>query len=133
MKDYQDKIAWLQAEYPQAWTSHKEQAVGQFYAPDAVFTINDGDPMVGRAAIEEMVAGFCTEFPDLVLTLDDFRFACGHAIFFWTVTGHHAETKNHVSFSGWEESEFDEDLQIVRSVGWFDEEDYTRQVEGLAQ
>lgn len=130
MNKTEERVAALRAHYPQAWSAHDAAAVGQFYASDAVFVINNGDPMEGRAAIIDMVAGFCTEFPDLNLTLDDFRFARGHAVFFWTVTGHHVETGNYVSFSGWEESEFNEDMQIVRSTGWFDDVDYARQVEG---
>ncbi len=77
-------------------------------------------------------AGFYTEFPDLIVTYDGTRWAGGHAIFLWTLEGHHAETKNHVKVGGWEEWELDENLKIKSSLGWFDAEEYERQIaEGL--
>ena len=45
--------------------------------------------------LQQMAAGFYAEFPDMVVTCDDMRTAGDHAIFVWSLEGHHAETKNH--------------------------------------
>lgn len=46
----------------------------------------------------------------------------------WTFTGHHAGTGNPLKVSGWEEWELDGGMKITSSLGWFDAEDYERQV-----
>jgi len=48
--------------------------------------------------------------------------------FGWTFDGHHAETNAFVTVSGWEEWDLGEDLKIKISLGWFDAEDYARQI-----
>jgi hypothetical protein len=75
-----------------------------------------------------MASGFCAEFPDLVLTCDLVRSSGSHALFAWTLEGHHVETGNHVKASGWEEWELDERCRVKASLGWYDAEDYARQV-----
>ncbi len=82
----------------------------------------------GQEAIVEMAAGFYAEFPDLIVHCDELRTAGNHAIFVWTLEGHHAETKNYVKVAGWEEWELDENMKIKSSLGWFDAEEYDRQV-----
>jgi hypothetical protein len=77
-----------------------------------------------------MAAGFFSEFPDLVVHCDELRVAGDHAVFAWTLEGHHAETKNHVKLSGWEEWDLDGDMKVKSSLGWFDAADYERQVAG---
>ena len=52
--------------YAKAWSSHSPEAVASFYEENGKISINNGDPIVGRAAIAEMAAGFYSEFPDLV-------------------------------------------------------------------
>jgi len=118
--------------YSKAWSSGSPEAVAYHYAPDGQISINHGDPIQGREAIAEMAAGFYAEFPDLVVRCDDVRTSGDHAIFIWTLEGHHAETKNHVKVGGWEEWELDENLKIKSSLGWFDATEYERQIaEGL--
>jgi hypothetical protein len=79
-----------------------------------------------------MAAGFYAEFPDLVVRCDDIRTAGRHAIFVWTLEGHHAETKSFVRVGGWEEWDLDENLKVRSSLGWFDSAEYQRQIaEGI--
>ncbi len=85
---------------------------------------------VGRSRIAEMAAGFYADVPDLSLTCDNLRCAGTHAIFVWTFTGHDAKTGNPLKVQGWEEWELGEDLKVKASLGWFDSDEYTRQVEG---
>jgi hypothetical protein len=77
-----------------------------------------------------MAAGFHAEFPDLVILCDSIRTAGDHAIYVWTLQGHHAETKNFVRVGGWEEWDLDDDQKIKSSKGWFDAQEYDRQVAG---
>lgn len=126
------KLDEIATAYAQAWSSKSPEAVASFYAEDGQIAINRGDVLKGRPDITEMAAGFYAEFPDLVVTCDGTRWAGGHAIFLWTLEGYHAETKNHVKVGGWEEWELDVNLKVISSLGWFDAEEYERQIaEGL--
>ena len=119
-------------DYAAAWSSGDAAAVASFFAPGGTIVINRGDPIVGRAAVAEMAAGFYAEFPDLVVHLDHFRIAGSHVMFGWTLEGTHSETGKRVKVPGWEEWELDGDLKVATSRGWFDAADYDRQVtEGL--
>lgn len=93
-------------------------------------SINHGEPMTNRSEISEMAAGFMADFPDLMLSLDSVLVANHHMIYAWTFEGHHGETGNHVRFSGWEEWDLDNDLKVSKSLGWYDADDYERQVVG---
>lgn len=77
-----------------------------------------------------MASGFHAEFPDLLLVCDGVRAGGNHMIYLWTLEGHHAETGNFCKVSGWEEWDLDADMQVTASRGWFDAEDYQRQVDG---
>jgi hypothetical protein len=46
----------------------------------------------------------------------------------WTFTGHHAGTKAPLTVIGWEEWDLDADQKVKASRGWFDGDDYVRQV-----
>lgn len=118
----------MAAAYAMAWSSRSADAVAAFFAENGTITINAGGPMVGRAAISQMAAGFYAEFPDLVVRLDDFRISGNHAVFPWTLEGVHSETGKHVILPGWEEWTLTDDLEITESLGWFDAREYDRQV-----
>lgn len=77
-----------------------------------------------------MAAGFHAAFPDLKLTCDGIRSTGSHAVYLWTLEGHHAESKNFCKVSGWEEWDLDENMSVTRSLGWFDATDYQRQIDG---
>lgn len=93
-------------------------------------TINRGEPSVGHSGLTEMAAGFHADVPDMILQDDGIRAAGNHVVFMWTFTGHHAETGNPLDVSGWEEWDLDDNLKITASLGWFDADDYDRQVAG---
>ncbi len=125
-----DNLQRLAQGYGAAWSSGDPDAVAAFFAPHGQICINRGDVLKGTAAIVEMARGFYTEFPDLEVRCDLMRGAGTHCLFAWTLEGHHAETKNHVVTGGWEEWELDGDMKVVSSLGWFDAEDYQRQIDG---
>jgi len=117
--------------YAEAWCSKSPEAVASFYARDARFCANLGETIRGRAAVAEMAAGFYADFRDLVVRCDSVRAAGMHAIFLWTLEGHHAQTKAFVKIEGWEEwdvTETADGLKVDSSLGWFDIDDYERQV-----
>lgn len=111
-----------------AWTSRSADTVAQRYANPTSFGMNAGDPMALRAEISEMARGFMADFPDLVLTCDNVLVADHHMIYAWTFAGNHVRTGNHVVFSGWEEWDLNDDLEVTKSLGWYDAADYDRQV-----
>ncbi len=111
-----------------AWTSLSPDVVAQRYSTSTSFAMNCGQPMTTREEIAEMAGGFMSEFPDLVLTCDNVLVADHHMVYAWTFAGHHHETKKLIRFSGWEEWDLDDNLEVVKSLGWYDVEDYNRQV-----
>ena len=127
-----EEIHKMVADLARAWNARSPEAVAMVYAENARFVINRGEPMIGRADIAAMAAGFMANFPDMVLTNDHIRTAGDHAIYTWTFEGHHKETGNLARFCGWEEWEVGEDLKVASSLGWYDEVDYQKQVQGNA-
>ncbi len=117
--------------YSAAWSSGDAAQVAGHYAADGKIAINQGDELVGTQAITDMAAGFYAEFPDLQVHCDMIRAAGDHAIFVWTLEGHHSETKNYVKVGGWEEWTLDGAGLVASSLGWFDAEDYQRQIDGV--
>ncbi len=128
--DFPAHIDRLTENYTAAWNSGDPDQVAAFFAEDGAIVINRGDPHQGRAAISAMAAGFHTAVPDLKLTRDRVRAAGDHVAYFWTFTGHDAETGKPLSVSGWEEWDLDEDGKVRASRGWFDADDYARQIAG---
>ncbi len=124
------EVAKMAANYTAAWNSKSAEAVASFYAEDGEIIINNGDPWSGRSRVQDMAAGFYADVPDLTLTCDDLRCADNHVIFVWTFTGHDATTGNPLNIRGWEEWEVGDDMKVIASRGWFDADDYGRQVEG---
>lgn len=120
----------MTAAYTAAWNSGDPAAVADFYAPGKGITINRGENQFGREAMLAMAGGFMAAFPDLKLTRDFIRMAGDHAVYGWTLEGHHAETENFIRAKGWEEWELDDQCRITNSLGWFDAADYERQVAG---
>ncbi|MEM6676914.1 MAG: nuclear transport factor 2 family protein [Pseudomonadota bacterium] len=125
-----ETLTQIATDYAAAWSAGDPQAVASFYAETGSIAINRGDLIEGRAAVAEMAAGFYAAFPDLVVRCDGVRYAGDHAIFLWTLEGHHAETGNPVVAAGWEEWDLDENGKVRRSLGWFDAVDYDRQIQG---
>ena len=130
MASIQDRLNNLARDYAIAWSSGDADAVARFFASDGQISINRGDLIVGRAAIAEMARGLFAEFPDLEVRCDMLRWAGNHAIFVWTLEGHHAQTGNHVVTRGWEEWELTADHEVQSSLDWFDADDYQRQIDG---
>src|ERR1019366_3855554 len=119
--------------YTAAWCSQNAASVASFFAANGSLKINDGPPSVGRAAITEAAQSFMTAFPDLRVTMDQLLVQDPHhAIYHWTLTGKSTgpgETGNFVQVSGFEEWEIGDDTLIMTSLGHFDANEYTRQLQ----
>lgn len=121
--------------YTAAWCSQNAAIVAAFFSPDGSLKINEGEPSIGRPAITVAAQGFMTAFPDLCVMMDDLAIQdAQHATYHWTLTGTNigaGGTGNSVRISGFEQWEIgDEDL-ILTSLGQFDANDYTRQLQGI--
>ena len=126
----QEQLDDLARRYTDAWNSGIPEQVAGFHRPDSSIVINRGDPSVGHEALTEVAAGFHADVPDLHLICEGIRGAGDHVVYLWRFTGHHAQTGNALDVPGWEEWNLDTDMMISASLGWFDAEEYDRQVNG---
>ena len=124
------RIADIARAYETAWNSGDPARVAACYAEAGGIVINRGTPWEGRAKVAEMAAGFYADVDDMRVILDDLRVAGDHVAFIWTFTGRHATSGNALDVKGWEEWDLDAEGLIAASKGWFDPEDYARQVAG---
>jgi uncharacterized protein (TIGR02246 family) len=127
-----EQLVDFAARYTAAWCSQQSERVAAFFSTSGALTINGGAPAVGRSAIREVVQGFMTAFPDLVLTMDGVRVEGDRAVYQWTFAGKNigpAGTGQQVLFSGFEEWAIGADGLIAGSLGHFDEADYRHQRE----
>ncbi|WP_135505736.1 ester cyclase [Roseovarius aestuariivivens] len=120
----------LARRYTDAWNSKVPENVAAFHTPNSRIVINRGEPSVGHEGLTAMAAGFHADVPDLKLTCDGIRGAGSHVVYMWTFTGHHAQTGNSLNVQGWEEWELNDEMKVTSSLGWFDGEEYDRQVAG---
>ena len=117
--------------YAAAWSGQDPAAFAAFYAEDASFRINDGEPSIGRAAIEQTARDFMTAFPDMVVRLVEVRRAGDIVEFHWHWTGTNSGpggTGNAVDLVGFEEWSLDDDGLILTSQGHMDGAEYQRQL-----
>lgn len=117
--------------YAAAWSGQDPAAFASFYAENGSLRINDGEPSLGRSAVEETARAFMTAFPDMVVRLAELRQAGGYAEFHWHWTGTNtgpAGTGASVDLRGYEQWAFDSNGLILESLGHYDEEEYQRQL-----
>ena len=113
----QSDLDGLAQRYTAAWNSKVPENVAAFHVASSSIVINRGEPSEGHEGLTAMAAGF-------------HRGAGSHVVYMWTFTGHHAETGNPLNVQGWEEWELNDDMKVTSALGWFDGEDYDRQVAG---
>lgn len=117
--------------YAAAWSNGDPEAFAAFYAEDATFRINDGEPSVGREAILETARGFMEAFPDMLVRLVEVRKAGEQVEFHWHWTGTNTGpggTGNAVDLRGFEQWTLDEDGLILETQGNMDDAEYQRQL-----
>lgn len=117
--------------YAAAWSSQDPVRFASFYAKNGSLRINDGEPSVGRDAVEQTAREFMTAFPDMVIRLVELRPAGDAVEFHWHWTGTNTGpggTGNAVDLTGYETWTFDENGLILESLGHMDEVEYQRQL-----
>lgn len=122
--------------YTEAWCSQRPGGVAAFFAPDGSLAVNDAAPAVGREAIAEVAHGFMSAFPDMQVLMDDVVEEGDRVLYRWTLVGTNTGpggTGRPVRISGFEEWQFNAEGLIAESLGYFDADDYQRQLEGRAR
>jgi uncharacterized protein (TIGR02246 family) len=120
----------LAKRYTAAWCSQDPASVAACYSPNGSLSVN-GAPAVGRSAITEVAQGFMTDFPDLVVMMDDVLVQGDRAAYHWTLAGANTGpggTGQRVRISGFEVWEIGVDGLITQSQGHFDQAAYQRQL-----
>lgn len=120
----------LAVSYTEAWNTGSAAAVAAHYAETGQIVINSGTPWLGRAGVQAMADGFFAAVPDLHLICDGVRVAGDHMVYLWTFTGHDAKTVAPLEIVGWEEWDLDANRRVLASRGWYDAENYARQIKG---
>ena len=122
----------LAVSYAEAWSGGDPVHFASFYAEDGVLQINDGEPSIGRAAVEATARDFMSSFPDMLVELVEVRRDGERIIFEWHWTGTNTGpggTGAAVDLYGFESWLLDEDGLIVESLGHMDEDEYARQLD----
>jgi steroid delta-isomerase-like uncharacterized protein len=117
--------------YAAAWSGQDPVAFASFYAEDSSLRINDGEPSIGRAAIEQTAREFMTAFPDMLVSMVEVRREGDHVEFHWHWTGTHTGpggTGSTVDLVGFEQWTMDDDGLILESRGHMDDAEYQRQL-----
>lgn len=130
-----EELTELLTRYAEAWSSRNPAALASFFAEDGSLTINDGEPSVGREAIERTAREFMEAFPDMVVRLVELREEGDRVVFGWHWTGTHSGpggTGNSVDLRGHELLTLERDGLIAEALGHFDEREYRRQLEAGA-
>lgn len=118
--------------YAQVWGSNRPEFVAMFFAEDGSLQVNDGEPAVGRNAITNVAKGFMDAFPDMIVSMDSLVTKSDKTRFYWTLTGTNNGlngTGNKIKINGFEEWTLNENGLIQESKGYFEEEEYMRQLE----
>ncbi len=128
-----DELKQFGTRYTAAWCSQDAASVAAFFAEDGWLKINDGAPAMGRRAITASAQSFMTDFPDLVVAMDEVLPQGDRALYRWTLSGTNSGpggTGRVVRIQGHEEWTIGPDGLIAESRGRFDAADYQRQLRG---
>jgi len=118
--------------YAQVWCSPRPKFVSSFFAEDGELTVNDGKPAKGKNAITTVAKGFMDAFPDMVVSMDSLITKSDKTRFYWTLSGTNNGTNgtgNKVNISRFEEWTINDKGFIQKSIRYFDEKEYNRQLE----
>lgn len=127
----QTKLTEFGTRYAAAWSSQNPVSLASLYTENGSLTVNGGAPSVGRKAITETARAFMTDFPDMVVKMDEVSQDGSHAIFRWTWTGTNTGprgTGKSVRIRGYEEWTMSADGLIAQSNGHFDQAEYQTQL-----
>ena len=129
------KLTDFATRYAAAWSSQDPHAFATFYSENGSLRINDGDPSVGRDAVEATARDFMAAFPDMLVQLVELHTKGDHVEFHWHWTGTNTGpggTGNRVDLRGYEQWTLDNDGLILESAGYYDDAEYTRQLNAIS-
>ena len=132
-KSEYDKMVEFGQKYTDAWNSKVPEKMASFYAEDGTLTVNNGTPAVGRKQLAETAKSYMVAFPDLELTMDSLTKENDTYRYYWTFKGTNSGpngTGNKVDFSGFEEWTMNGQGHVQKSIGSYDAEEYTSQLNG---
>ena len=128
-----DQLKEFGKNYTAAWCSQNAARVAAFFAENGWLKINGGAPAVGRPAITASAQSFMTDFPDMLVAMDEAVLQEDRAVYRWTLTGTNTGpggTGRAVRIKGHEEWTMGADGLIAESRGHFDAAEYRRQLSG---
>ena len=120
-------------EYEAAWRSLIPEYPFSYQAKECTVTVNDGELMITAEARLGGIIGFMEAFPDLLITMKDIVEEDRGTVFYWNLKGTNTGaggTGNKVDIDGCEVWTLDNENRIVELKGYFDAEEYERQVKG---
>jgi len=133
--DY-EKMVEFGENYTAAWNSKKPEKMALFYAENGILTVNNGTPAIGQKQLTETSKSYIDAFPDIELTMDSLVVNSVTYGYYWTFTGTNTGpggTGNKVNFSGFEEWTMNNDGLIQKSIGTYNTDEYTRQLNGVIE
>ena len=126
-----DELERFAERYAAAWSSQDPAALAAHYAEDGILQVNDGEPAMGRDAVEAKARSFMEAFPDMVVELHRLELSGEYVNFHWHWTGTNTGpggTGAAVDLYGYEQWTFTDDGLIARSLGNYDEVEYQEQL-----
>ena len=130
----EDELKKFGVEYETAWRSLVPENPFSFQAKDCIVTVNDGEPMISVEERLNGIIGFLDAFPDLIITMRDILDEDRGIVFYWNLKGTNSGAGgkgNRVDIDGCEVWKLNNGNKIVELKGYFDAEEYERQVNGV--
>lgn len=118
-------------DYAAAWSSGDPARLASFYTAEGSLVVNEGEPAVGRGAVEATARDFMTAFPDMAVELVRLEREGDRVVFYWHWTGTNTGPGGNggaVDLTGYERWTLEDGL-IAESRGHYDEAEYRRQLE----
>lgn len=126
-----EQLRELAKRYTAAWCSQIPGSVAACYSLEGSLTVNQNPPVAGRSAVAEVAGGFMKAFPDMRVQMDGLSADADRIVYRWTLTGTNTGpdgTGMPVRISGYQDWRISADGLIAESKGYFDAEEYQRQL-----
>lgn len=133
--DYEKMVSFGE-QYTAAWNSKIPEKMASFYAEDGSLSVNNGTPAVGRDQLARTAKSYMEAFPDMKLTMDSLVADGDTYRYHWTFVGTNTGpggTGNKVNFSGFERWIMNDEGLVQKSIGSYDADDYTSQLNTRAK
>jgi hypothetical protein len=129
----EDELKSFGVEYEATWRSLVPENLFSYQAANCIVTVNDGNSMISTEEILGGIIGFMEAFPDLLIAMRDVIDEERGTVFYWNLKGTNSGPGgmgNKVDIDGCEVWKLNNENKIVELRGYFDTEEYERQVNG---